>query len=470
MMISLKDILLEFVPYVSSEKIRQGLVKKHGSQELDSYTFGIELEYVPERGGLDRDALIELLVKNRSFQNWAEEHIQSERENLNRRWRGEVNDWDESYGPVDPDTWESENPEPEESDFNNREEFVEKHNDWSDAYKNVKWSFKSFSTSDFYESIANDVVRAHDWEQYIDPSEIPANDFDLGRGVKEAVTYISKTMGQRVTDHDQAGPDIWSVSPDGSNVEIRSKHLTQNDYGLVKQICYFVSTKDTHGGTSAHVHIGLPKDFDAFDLLSLTTLVDESSVKDAVGPDRQLDAYAKLRSALHRTLITRIVQEPKDQTTGQVPSEFVIKNEVLKQMMSRLNRYHGTNIASIDIGTAEFRYLSSDMAGDSNRFIGWIKYFIILPKIAKSKNKVLLRGINQSPESDHKTLVCVREPGQVRFFLNKETAKVSDLPSSDIKGAAEPEPTSPQQNVDPRIEKLRRLKDKLRAARTKIAN
>lgn len=468
-MISFKDILLEFIPYDSSEKIRQGLVKKHGSQELDSYTFGIELEFVPEKSSIDRDTVIEMLVKNRSFQEWADEFIQDERENLNRRWRGDAADWDETYGPVDPDTWENSNPEPNEGDFDNREEFLKHMDEWETKYREVKWNYKGFSFSDFYEDIAHDVFRSHDWYQYIDPSELPISDLDINRGCEAAIRYISKVIGERVTDSDEAGPDTWSVSPDGGNVEIRTRHLTQNDYERVKQICQFVSTQETHGGTSAHVHIGLPKDFDAFDLLAMTTLVDESSIKDEVGPDRELSSYARLRSELHRTLISRIIKEPKD-VDGKVPEEFVIKNEHLKKMLSYLNRYHGTNIASIDIGTVEFRYLSSDIAGNSNRLIGWIKYFIILPKIAKSKNKVILKGIETSPASEHKTIVCVREPGQVRFFVNKKTARVSDRPPSDIKKTAEKEPGSEPLDADPRIDKLRRLKDKLRAARTKIGN
>lgn len=467
-MSNLKDILLEFIPYDSAQKIRSGLVNKHGSQELDSYTFGIELEFIPEASpDFDEEKLERLLVKNSEFQSWADEYIQSERENLNRRWNGDVNSWDETFGPVDPDEWESHNPEPVPEDFNDRDEFSEKHMDWRYAMHDVKGNFRRFSTSDFYEGLAHDMIRGGgDWQSYVDPLEVSTK--NIGPECKKAENYIRNVMGEKVTDQDEASIDTWSVSPDGDNVEIRSKHLKQTDFGLVTKICEFVSTRDTSGGTSAHVHVGLPKDFDGFDLLSMSTLTDESAIESEVGPNRELQTWAKLRDSLHKTLITRITQEPKNQTTGEVPSEFVIRNDVLKHMIRNIARHHGTNISAIDKGTVEFRYLSSEISSSPSRFIGWIKYFLILPKIAKSKNKVVLRGTN--PVSNNKTLVCVREPGQVRFYLNKETAKVSDRPASDIKGAADPEPSSPPQNADPRIDKLRRLKDKLRAARYKTVN
>lgn len=470
-MIKLKDILLEFIPYSSVEKIRQGLVKKHGSEELDAYTFGIELEFIPEQSNeFDEDKLTLLLKRNADFQSWADTHIEEERENLNRRWRGDVDDWNESFGPVDPDTWESHNAEPREEDFEDREEFSLKHDHWRSTLKDVKWNFRQFNASDFYDDVINDMIRnGGNWQDFVDPGEVSQS--DVHGGCNDAVNYIKRVMGENVIHGSDATPDTWAVGPDGDNVEIRSKHLKQTEFDLVTKICNFVSERDTSGGTSAHVHIGLPKDFDAFDLLSMTTLVDEPSIEDTVGPNRELFVFAKLRKSLHRVLITRIVQEPKNQTTGDVPSEFIVKNDVLKHMMITIDRHHGTNISAIDKGTTEFRYLSSDLSGNSSRLIGWIRYFLILPKIAKSKNKVVLRGINTVPESKFKTLTCVREPGQVRFLLNKETAKVSDLPATSIKASAEPEPAAPpQSNVDPRLEKLRKLKDKLRAARSKTVN
>jgi len=455
----LKDILLEEIPYVSSDKIRQGLVRKHGSQELDSYTFGIELEFIPELSyKVDEDRLLSLLTHDIQFQSWADQHIQDERENLNRRWRGDVDSWDETFGPVDPDTWEAHNGEPQREDFDDDDSYSDAHDEWADKLKDVKWNYKYFSPSDFYEQVAQNLIRDDGWEEYVNREEVAKKDVDSG--CNDAVRFIKGEMGQKVVFGDETTPDTWAVSPDGDNVEIRSKHLNQSEFGLVEDICSFVSNRNTSGGTSAHVHIGLPKDFDAFDLLAMSNLADEPSIKDSVGPERELSAYSRLRDSLHKTIITRILQEPKDQKTGEVPKEFVIKNDVIKHMMRSINRYHGTNIASIDIGTVEFRYFSSDIASESRRFIGWIKYFLILPKIAKTKNKVVLKG-------DRK-LTCVREPGQIRFFLDKDTVKVSDLPSTDIKAAAEPETSSPPTETDPRIEKLRRLKDKLKSARKNI--
>jgi hypothetical protein len=213
----------------------------------------------------------------------------------------------------------------------------------------------------------------------------------------------------------------WNVGYDGNNIEIRSKHLNQNEFNLVDSICKFVADQSTSGKMSAHVHVGLPSDFDAYDLLAMTTLVDEDAIKMVAGKDRSFSKFSKLRDSLHDAIFSSI----------KLKSEFsynvtYMSNEQLKNLLKFLDRNHGTNVSSILFhNTVEFRYLSSNIASDSNTFIEWIKYFLLLPKIAKSRNTILIQGV-------YEPLTVIRETGRVKFVLGRKSSTLN-LPAGEIK-------------------------------------
>jgi hypothetical protein len=157
-----------------------------------------------------------------------------------------------------------------------------------------------------------------------------------------------------------------------------------------------------------HVHIGVPSDFDMFDVLAMSTLVDEKAIKSAVAMDRDFNSFAKLRRSLSNAIYNRIHEYMRRQSEN-VPKSFTLTNAQMKEVLSHFDRNHGTNIAAFnEHKTIEFRYLGSDMA---DQVLKWISYFLLLPRIAKSRNQVKLDTIY------NEQIVATRMPGKIKFDL-----------------------------------------------------
>jgi hypothetical protein len=172
----------------------------------------------------------------------------------------------------------------------------------------------------------------------------------------------------------------------------------------------------------------LPADFDSFDLLAITTLVDEREIQNQVGPDRELSSWAQLRSALHNKIVDYLIRSTENQETKE--KSFIIDNNKLFSILNGLGRNYGTNISAMrSKGTIEFRYLSSQIAKNSDIFIKWIQYYLLLPKVAKSRNIVVLK---QSVGSDSQNVTAVRGSGNIKFVLNSKTSTLN-LPASTLK-------------------------------------
>lgn len=190
---------------------------------------------------------------------------------------------------------------------------------------------------------------------------------------------------------------------------------TADDFKLISTVGNWVSDQSTSGTTGMHIHIGLPKDFDMFDLLAMTTLVDEKAVKQLVSIDRDFASYAKLRRSISNLIISRVREYVIRQSENKpMPKSFVLTNSQMKEVLSNFDRNHGTNIAAFgEHKTIEFRYLESGMAYN---VLKWIEYFLLLPRIAKSRNKVTLDSIYGE------TLIATRMPDKIKFtfFVSKE--------------------------------------------------
>lgn len=439
--------LSEAVPFDLATSVRAGLEKKYGTSELSSYTFGVELEYRPSNKSINYSKLERLLGKSDAVDREYETWLEDRKKDINRRWRGDLDNWDDSYGPPTEDEWLDHNPEPIEDD-STRENFDELHTEWSEKHSEIEYRNRDHSSDSYKDEFIKHLIDSEEWADYVDSLEV--TDSDSEDSILDASRFIVDTLRQKVTDGD-AGPDIWSVGEDGDNVEIRTKHLSQNEYGLISQICEYVSNEETGGDTSAHVHIGLPKDFDAFDLLAISTLVDEKSVESQVGPERELASFAKLRYLLHEAIIRLIIRNSKEEDL--LSKSFEISNETLNIILNKIDRNHGTNIKSmITNGTIEFRYLSSDIASDSNKLINWIKYFILLPKIAKSRNKVEIKAgvaTPTGPSTSVSKLIAIRIPGRVKFILSG-SSPLPNIPASSIKQGETP--------VSPKIAQMKKQK------------
>ena len=414
------------VPFTSADTIQKGLRTKYGNDELDAYTFGIELEFKPDSSEFDItydwDGIYNEMQTNSEVLKEYDEHVESERKRLNRNWNGKIDDWDDTYGPVDPDTFDKYNPQPYSYEYDTDEEYNTVYDKWYDEANTVNRVYKRWKDY-HYDDKLRDFITGLDPYDYLNDMEPYENtSFDADISIKNTMDYIHNTMKQSVVKGEGASQTNWAVGIDGDYIEIRSKHLNQNEFHLVNEICDYVENHNTTGKTSAHIHVGLPKDFDEFDLLAMTTLVDEKAIKTAVGPERALNSFAKLRDSLHFTILNAIGVKKGEITNNS----YFVSNKSINLSLSIIDRNHGTNIkAMIDHDTIEFRYMDSRIASRSSVFINWIKYFLLLPKIAKSRNRIVLKG-------HHINVIAVRESGGIRFYTDKK-APTSNLPAADIK-------------------------------------
>jgi hypothetical protein len=232
---------------------------------------------------------------------------------------------------------------------------------------------------------------------------------DMEGGIDSAYNLLD-SLGEDVRKDDKPDKDTWAVGEDGPNVEIRSRHMRQtgNDFNIISKVGNWVSDQATHGKTGMHVHIGVPSDFDMFDVLAMSTLVDEKAIKSAVAMDRDFNSFAKLRRSLSNAIYNRIHEYMRRQSEN-VPKSFTLTNAQMKEVLAHFDRNHGTNIAAFnEHKTIEFRYLGSDMA---DQVLKWISYFLLLPRIAKSRNQVKLDTIY------NEQIVATRMPGKIKFDL-----------------------------------------------------
>lgn len=190
---------------------------------------------------------------------------------------------------------------------------------------------------------------------------------------------------------------------------------TGQDFDIINKVGNWISNQPTHGKTGMHIHIGVPRDFDVFDLLAMSTLVDEKAIKTEVSVDRDFSSYAKFRRSLVNNIFSRIydyMRRTKD--VEKLPKTFVLTDAQVKELMAHFDRNHGTNIQAFsEHRTIEFRYLGSDIA---HKVLKWINYFLLLPRVAKSRNQIRLNSIYGE------TLVATRLPGKIQFtYLTSKT-------------------------------------------------
>lgn len=440
--------LLEAVPFDKTVDIYHALKSKY--DELEGYTFGVEFEFQPNIEPLSRDQIIEKLAElfgsrndnglQDGYAGWLEEHRENAVKHWARRSNGKpdsVDDFDESYGPMSEDDYKDHIPEPQLEDYTDEDQFNEDHDVWNDKLADVDYQYRRWyrsNWSDYTDDYLHALARSGDWTLYLSDDEQGSADLDTG--INEAIDFI-EGLGEEVGREAKPTSTEWSVGEDGPNIEIRSRHMRQtgDDFALIKTVGNWVSDQTTSGNTGMHVHIGLPLDFDAFDILAMTTLVDEKAVQKAVSSDRNFSSYAKLRRSISNLLITKIREKVigKDQT---VPKYFTLTNPEVREIIKGFDRNHGTNIAAFEEHrTIEFRYLGTDIA---HKALEWIEYFLLLPRIAKSRNKVTLDSIYGE------TLVATRLPGKIKFtfFVSKiiepkrEKVPMPTLPADMIKQQA----------------------------------
>lgn len=434
----IKEVLLEAVPFEKSVDIEHELRKKY--DELEGYTFGVEFEFDPviENEPLSRDDIV-IKLSNKfgttddsgltdSYYEWLENERNSVANSWKRRYGtvDNIHRYDDSYGPMSLDTFDdsiSSPPEYNPSNYSSKEEYDETYETYENARNEVDDAYSYWerrNREDYIDEYINLLARSGDWTNYLSEDEYKIVDMD--KSVDAAYNFI-QSLGEDVRKDDKSDSTTWAVGEDGPNVEIRSRHMSQtgHDFDIISKVGNWVSDQATSGKTGMHIHIGVPRDFDMFDLLAMSTLVDEDAIKSEVSIDRDLSSYAKFRRSLSNSIYSKIHDYMRQQSGDNImPKSFILTNEQVKEILAYFDRNHGTNIASFKkYRTIEFRYLGSDIA---HKVLKWISYFLLLPRIAKSRNQIKMDSIYGEQ------MVATRLPGKIKFTVFKANEPRTKVP------------------------------------------
>ena len=457
------------VPFNKRREIRKGLAKKHGRKELKPYTFGFDIEFsVP----LDEDSI-------RGRLEYYEFHIEPHQHDY-VEWIEERLDLDEpDYEDVD--SWESDHPEPDQDDFTSNYDNVDS-DDYEESYEysdaltdaeekdeleyeaaHAKWEqardeaaeeiSNYYSQREHYLENSGDEYIQHlidtgGWKEYVnsDSGEIDYEIEYVQDEIRDVVEEYKSNMDKEEYEELYGDNDLmgWGVSEDEvRNYEVTSPVLTTKDIPMIVDVLNVIGNMgEANEGTSAHIHIGIPDDFDFFDLMVVYDLVDEERIQN-LQPRRKLN-YAALKTSFFRKVFYYLYRNNKD---GDLVDFSDIKDLGMEKHM-------GVNISNVAGGiakrkkgekitgglgkTIEFRYLSSEIFNGMNGiedgindFLEWIEYFMMLMKLAQRRNQFTIRGVSgggDEPESIKLTRV-----NKDQFRFNTGRARMPYEKPSDLK-------------------------------------
>ena len=163
--------LLEKVDASKADIIRKGLDIKYGGVPYGK--FGIELEWAnssdPDIDPNDyADEIIDSMIDPQHWPSNADacyEWIMDQRKSLNRQFWVRCQ-WDDTFGPIDPDDWETCNLEPERDDYDDIDDFNRDHNEWKSAKNDVEHDYSRWDWSDHQDEWARAMWDEGKWEEY----------------------------------------------------------------------------------------------------------------------------------------------------------------------------------------------------------------------------------------------------------------------------------------------------------------
>ncbi len=314
-----------------------------------------------------------------------------------KAWQEEHAEWQEEY-----QGWQKE-----------RSEIKEKHDKWNED-----------------EEFGNWLVQNSD--RFYVPS---SKNIDVQKDIKEMKHWLQNNLNDWEVYEDEAGI-----------VEIASPILSVNDLESVKELLsYLRDNKQFDSGTGLHVHIGMPSETDAFDLLSMAASLDEPAVMAKAGRTEMSQQTAKQTSVLFKRL-------------WDLPEGLISIQDLHSKMNDLLDRYYGVNTVGAfnKYKTVELRYLSSQIINNGiDSLIKYINYFLMLPNIAKGRSQ-----IRQEIPGIGTIFLSRRSNGMVevkKFPLGKKIQKVSmaNLPVSQLR---QPVITSKVQQIKQQREKEKQAK------------
>ena len=388
--------LPEIVKFTKSDKVRSGIKSKYGNDAFDENTFGIEIEF-----------------KFQPEKKISQTHIFDRVPNGS--WAGIV----ASLAPRAKDI------------------FTTVFSEWST--KNAKYISplkKQEILPLFIKKNKEEVMRiisSVDMLEFLyvhNPREYDIITAGLSRGIGSAEEFL-KSRGQTVGE--TASKSDWNVGMDGENIEIRSRHLTPSDFGIVKDLLSnYVRGHITHGETSAHIHVGLPSKFCPFAMFALSSLVDEEHLKKDISQNRHLSLhrFAALRKSfetvINHSFINRLNNEKKDAVNIPLWNFYHIVRGIS-------SKHTGTNLLHVgdevhQHNTIEFRYFSSDFKTDSDisKFIKWIEYFILLPKVAQHRNRIKFGNLYYIKNEDDTVTVSLKSNPRSHVDFTPRAIKKTD--------------------------------------------
>jgi hypothetical protein len=409
------------VPFKKRREVRRGISKKHGKRELMPYTFGFDIEFsVPMHEEtisymIDPDSLRE----DAGYIEWVKAHTGVD---------------EPDYETIDE--WENDNPIPDEDDYENEDDYNEAYEKWTEEKENMEGEISDFryvfDEVDYTENYKDHLIRTGQWAEYVN---IETGTIDnLIYDVKHNIKRVMYNYSYQYEDADE----MWDVSEDAArDYEVTSPILTTKDIPMVKDVLEVIGEYgETAGNTSAHIHIGIPDDFDYFDLITLYDLVDEETLLNKQ-PNRQR-AFTKLKPYFFQKIARFLNEKYKD---GDIIDVIDFKE-------FSHDRYMGVNISNVSSkisnfkkeekkksygNTVEFRYLSSEIFDHSDGiddFLEWIEYFMIIMRLAKSRNQIKFKYLIDNDVYE-KVILTRHSADQIKFNTSK--ARMPDRKPSQIK-------------------------------------
>jgi hypothetical protein len=301
-------------------------------------------------------------------------------EDMDERYEEDMDDWKTEYND-----WKIE-----------YEDALEKWNDWDDDAEFDRW-------------LERNEDRFRNYDRHED---------NVDDDIEETDRWFRKQGLKTANEKGGEDFDAWNIFEDEDGVvEISSPILTTADFGTLKKVFDYIrdERKTLDSGTGLHVHIGMPKTSDIFDTLAIAYLTDEDAILEVAGrTERALSSYANKK----KTLFTELFEILKDGT--YTPGSF---EEAIKDV----SRYQGVNFfrAFKEIGTVEFRYLTSQVLKNQDKLLQLINYMLMLPRIAHGRSQIRYDVPFKG------TIIFSRRPGgkiEVKKFPLNQARSVAQSP------------------------------------------
>ena len=431
----------EIVPFNKKNDILSSKVGKKSKYKgrLRNLTFGVEFEF--KHGLITNDQLNYVMNKTSTFNLTRNIEVHSEIFSIYKRYfidkkeiaqkefikdpnNTSLSDWedDDKYGPLSPEYYKASHISFNQSEFNNLKRSNSNWNIIDSVYMLERediFAFVKYLDESELTTFKNKLLGDHDVSQLV-------MDFILA-DLQQKLGIKIKMYGADYTKNE------WVLEREGIGIELTSPILKNNEssFSLLNKISEYIHSnypeQKQNIDFGLHVHVGTPKNFSNFDRLALYELMDENAIAD-IAPERvnitydkeddwEVEPYNQNKKDAVSKIINKITKD------GKQTNSFVINDKDLWQYFPE--RESGINITNDE--TIEFRYLGINQ---SNQLKDWVTYYMLLLKIATTRNAIRLKNFN--PNID---IGLVRLPNKnVQIVIVRKGDKLKlNIPNMDMK-------------------------------------